>query len=134
MLALKIDETRPAYGFQNGPAQHTNPNQLYISSGPLTVAIGTKALVRELADQWRKDTAHQSFLSLRLQHPAYRRILSMGPSVVPFVLDELNRQPDHWFYALAQLTGENPIPTDFTGTVDEAAELWIRWGQRKYAT
>jgi hypothetical protein len=57
----------------------------------------------------------------------------MGRSVVPLILEEMEQQPDHWFYALAVLTGENPVPVNFTGTVSDAADLWIQWGKSRYA-
>lgn len=63
---------------------------------------------RALAKVWRRETGHVSFVSQRIQHPAYKKILSMGESVVPYILEEMEQRPDHWFHALAFLTGENP--------------------------
>jgi len=132
-LVSRIDETRAAYGIDIGHTRQSKSNKKALISNPPTVSIDIKVLFRELADEWKRDTAHQSFISQRLQHPAYRRILNMGRSVVPLILEEMERQSDHWFYALALLTGENPVPADFTGTVSDAADLWIRWGRSRYA-
>lgn len=41
-------------------------------------------------------------------HPAYQRIIGLGPEVAPLLLRELERQPDHWFWALKALTGADP--------------------------
>lgn len=57
----------------------------------------------------------------------------MGKSIIPVILDEIEREPDHWFHALAFLSGENPIPADFNGTVEEAINLWVSWGHDRYA-
>lgn len=100
---------------------------------PPTESINEKTLFRKLANEWKRETAHQSSIVQRTRHPAYRRILSMGQSVIPLILEDLKKDPDHWFFALAYLTDENPIPFDFSGTVEDAAEAWIEWGRKKYA-
>ena len=48
-----------------------------------------------LAEQWKKETAHQSNVAKRAMHPAYQQIIGMGPEVVPLLLRELEREPDH---------------------------------------
>src|SRR5438132_14031200 len=50
----------------------------------------------ELANQWRADTAFLSSVSKMATHPAYQQIIEMGPAVVPLILRELERGPDHW--------------------------------------
>lgn len=101
---------------------------------PSTASVDTEVLFRRLADQWKTETAHISQISTKMQHSAFRSILNMGRSVVPMILKEIEREPGHWFYALNFLTGENPIPKDFTGTVEEALNLWIYWGRERYVS
>ena len=36
----------------------------------------------------------------------------MGPTAIPIILQELDREVDHWFPALHVLTGVDPIPED----------------------
>ena len=60
-------------------------------------------------------------------HPAYQRIIGMGWAVVPLLLNELQRQPDHWFWALQAITGEEPARG--TETLQAAAEAWLNWGR-----
>jgi hypothetical protein len=64
-------------------------------------------------------------------HPAYREIIGMGGKVVPLLLRELRRQPDHWFIALHELTQANPVPPASYGNLQEMAAAWIRWGEEK---
>ena len=61
-------------------------------------------------------------------HPAYRQIVGMGWAVVPLLLSELRRKPDHWFIALKEITGENPVPASGEGNVRMMADAWVRWG------
>jgi len=44
----------------------------------------------------------------RALHPAYQRIIAWAGSPVPLLLRELQRQPDHWLWALQAITGEQP--------------------------
>ena len=84
---------------------------------------------RDLANKWRRDTGHLSLISQRVKHPAYKRVLLMGSDAVPLILEEMRDRPDHWFHALITLTDDNPVPFDFNGTVEDAAALWVAWGQ-----
>jgi hypothetical protein len=61
--------------------------------------------------------------------PAYQQIIGMGPAVLPLLLDELAREPDHWFWALWAITGSDPVPSESRGKVGEMAQAWLKWGQ-----
>jgi hypothetical protein len=65
------------------------------------------------------------------QHPAYLRIIGMGPAVVPFILEDLQRTQAHWFVALRLITGENPIKPEDKGKVQRLADSWIAWGRER---
>ncbi len=61
-------------------------------------------------------------------HPAYQRIIGMGPEVVPLLLRELERTRDHWLWALHAITGEDPAkPQD---GFEAAVDAWLDWGRR----
>jgi hypothetical protein len=87
-----------------------------------------KAQFRVLADQWKRETGHLSRMSHRAEHPAYRQIIAMGEAVIPILLEDLNQTHDHWFLALMELTGQNPVKQADAGFVDRMADAWIRWG------
>ena len=82
----------------------------------------------ELVQKWRRDTLHWSSAKRSILHPAYQRIIGMGPTILPLLLKELRDRPDHWFCALASITGEDPA--EGTATFDEAVAAWIEWGKR----
>jgi len=94
--------------------------------------INVADVFRHLASEWKHDTAHLSVLSQRTTHPAYRSIVDMGRTAIPYILADLHRDPDHWFQALVFLTGANPVPYGFNGTVTDAVQLWIDWGHRHH--
>ena len=60
--------------------------------------------------------------------PCYQQIIGMGERAVPLILEELSREPDHWFWALEAITQENPVPCDAAGNVRLMAEAWVAWG------
>jgi hypothetical protein len=65
--------------------------------------------------------------------PSYQTIIGMGPSVIPFILTELEadgEEPDQWFWALRALTGENPVHEEDQGNYVQMARSWLEWGKR----
>lgn len=60
--------------------------------------------------------------------PTYQQIIGMGECAVPFILEELRREPDLWFWALKSITGSDPVPPELAGNIDEMARCWVEWG------
>lgn len=90
-----------------------------------------RAEFNELAEQWHDETGHMSSAISFTQHPAYLRIIGMGPAVVPLILEDLQRTQAHWFVALRLITGENPIKPEDKGKVQRLADSWIAWGRER---
>ena len=82
---------------------------------------------RELADTWRRETAASSVIQKKIMHPAYQRIIGMGPDAVPLLLRELEARPGYWFWALSSITGEDPVRID--ASFAQAVEDWLAWGR-----
>lgn len=83
---------------------------------------------RRLATEWKQQSAHLSNSMQMAMLPQYQRIIGMGPGVVGLILEELERKPDFWFWALEHLTGEDPIPPEARGKVRQMADAWVQWG------
>jgi hypothetical protein len=83
----------------------------------------------QLADEWERAVAYLSDSTLREAHPAYRAIIALGPAVVPLLLADLERTQRHWFGALTELTGANPVAPQDAGRIRRMAEAWARWGR-----
>ena len=81
-----------------------------------------------LAEVWREETGFLSSSTEIAMHPAYQQIIGMGPSVVPLLLAELRREPNHWFWALKSITGADPVPVEHRGRLEEMTQDWMRWG------
>ena len=46
---------------------------------------------RALADEWERDTCFLSSTTKMVMHPAYQRIIGMGPAAIPLILRKLKR-------------------------------------------
>jgi GAF domain-containing protein len=84
-----------------------------------------------LADEWKRDTQFLSSVIQMSIHPAYQKIIGLGPDALPFLFRELDKEdpPDHWFWALSAITGENPILPEQRGRLNQMKEAWIAWGK-----
>jgi hypothetical protein len=85
----------------------------------------------QLVIEWKKATRFSSSTREMAMHPAYQRIIGMGPAAVPFLLRELEVDPDHWFWALAAITGEDPVPPEDRGRLKRMAASWLNWGRQQ---
>lgn len=88
-----------------------------------------EALFKDLAERWKRETRFLSSTSTIATHPAYQRIIGLGPQVVPLILNDMQREPGHWFWALTALTGENPVSADDQGRMNAMTDAWLRWGR-----
>jgi hypothetical protein len=84
---------------------------------------------QKLAHQWKEECGPVSSARRMAAYPAYRAIVNMGRAAVPLLLAELERQPDHWFIALHELTGAEPVPQEARGRIDKMAAAWVKWGR-----
>ena len=42
---------------------------------------------------WKTATVHLSNITEKCSHPAYERIIAMGTDVLPYIFEELDREP-----------------------------------------
>jgi hypothetical protein len=87
---------------------------------------------RSLVESWKRDTAILSSTPRKIAHPAYRKIVGMGWAVVPLLLRELEADPDHWFWALTEITGEDPVPAGHRGKLEEMTGDWLEFAREKH--
>lgn len=85
----------------------------------------------ELAKQWREETKYSSVAKRIAEHPAYRKIVAMGQTAIPLILADLEQKPDHWFHALREISGVNPVPEESRGKLREMADAWLKWGREQ---
>jgi hypothetical protein len=85
----------------------------------------------QFAKQWKNESRYMSNTAQMAMLRSYQNIIGMGEPAIPMILEELRREPDHWFWALEAITLENPIPQEALGKVEEMAKAWVQWGIKK---
>ena len=84
---------------------------------------------QELADQWEEETFFLSRSDHAIAHPVHQEIINLGQPVVPLILERMRSRGGHWFEALQQITGEDPIsPADY-GNIAAMQNSWLQWGE-----
>jgi len=70
-----------------------------------------------------------SILAIGLGPYIYASIVLQLLTIVYPKLEELQKEPDHWFEALSAITGEDPVkPED---DFDQAVDAWLEWGRQR---
>jgi hypothetical protein len=110
-VIYQVDQGNPAYSF------------------PWLETSGLESTFLALAVQWQSETGMLSVVQKMVMHPVYQRIIGMGQPMVPLILRELEREPDHWFWALESITGMNPVLPEQRGRLEQMAAAWLAWGQ-----
>ena len=62
-------------------------------------------------------------------NPPYQQIIGMGQEAVPLILKEVEKNLDHWFWALKAITGKDPVPPAHRGRLKLMARDWLNWAK-----
>lgn len=89
----------------------------------------TKDEFRRLVDEWKTGRRRGADVAQIIEHPAYQQIIGLGEQAIPLILEELERQADHWFPALHELTGTSPVPEESQGNIAKMRQAWLDWGK-----
>jgi hypothetical protein len=95
--------------------------------GPAAPSI--RARFSQLVEQWRRQSAVMSSVTEMSMLKPYQEIIGMGEAALPLIFDEMKGEPDHWFWALQAITGEDPIATEHSGNVAAMTQDWLDWGR-----
>lgn len=104
------------------------------------IALATQPPVEDwlkfqgLVTKWHEERGATSSITEMALCPSYQTIIGMGPAVIPFILAQLESEgdePDHWFWALRALTGENPVGDEDRGNSLRMAQSWLQWAKSK---
>lgn len=101
----------------------------------LSGATDTNANIRgrfdELAAWWREATQFLSSPTEIAQHAAYQRIIAMGSSVVPLILEDLRDNGGDWYIALRRLVSDPPFISQETArSTRRVIDTWLEWGRQ----
>jgi hypothetical protein len=86
---------------------------------------------RRLEKTWLDEIGYSSSPDELRSHWAFQEIVSMGDSVVPLMLRDLEQEPHFWVWALRRITGADPVPVADRGNITKMSEAWVRWGKEQ---
>jgi len=89
----------------------------------------TDAEFASLADEWRVGRGPSSSMARLAAHPAYQEIIHMGAKAIPLILRELEQRPALWFWALREITKQDPVSEADRGNLERSAAAWLKWGR-----
>ncbi len=92
---------------------------------------GVEAEFARLAAEWTADTRFFSAVDQIIMHPAYHRIIGLGKRALPLILQELQKKPRWWFWALKSISGADPVPAEDRGDVGKMREHWLNWARNQ---
>lgn len=84
----------------------------------------------KLKDKWKSETLYYSSSSHIFNNSAYKEIIALGSKSIPWIIRELKKTNDHWFFALKKISGENPVNPNHYGLITKMKEDWIEWAQK----
>jgi len=80
-----------------------------------------------LVEEWKREVRSKSLMVTIAMHPAYQQMVGMGEKALPFIFERIKRADEktyQWFWALAAITRQNPIPIELRGKVRK----WLGYG------
>lgn len=87
----------------------------------------SKSRFDRLVREWKSFESPSSSAMDLAMHPAYQQIIALGPIAIPWIIEELEKEPDHWFWALHCLTGGvDPVPPSDRGDIAAMSAAWLK--------
>jgi hypothetical protein len=105
----------------------------FLEQQPATIANNETLQTKfdRLADWWRHDTQLLSSVTDMVLHPAYQQIIGQGGKMIPFILRELQKGPDHWYWALGAISQQNAAENAPEGDIEAICDAWLEWGRKR---
>ncbi len=94
------------------------------------VSREARANFDRLARDWQNAVQYMSSLSQMVTHPAYQQIIGMGREAIPLLLERLSHEPNHCFWALKSIAGEDPVADGERGNLEAMSRAWLKWGSQ----
>ena len=97
---------------------------------PKSAIDSVSARFVRLRDEWLREVSFSNSMDEIVSSEPYREIATIGPAVVPFILEDLEKEPKPWFYVLRQITGADPVRRSAVGDMSAMAAAWLDWGKK----
>ena len=108
---------------------------LYIGNSIYVKDLFMKDVEQSFSKQkeiWLSETKYLSSISEIVNNKAHQEIISMGNIAIPLIFKDLRESNNFWFYALKELTGENPVRPEHRGIIPAMKEDWLKWEEENF--
>jgi len=83
----------------------------------------------QLRDEWIREVEILSFDKIDSQ--PYLKIIEMGWTIIPLILKDMEKTNNHWFRALREITGAQPVPEKHMGKIELMCKDWLEWAKKE---
>ncbi len=80
-----------------------------------------------LFEKWQEETRFISSTEDMVLNMNYQSIIGLGPQVLPVIFKELNQGPQHLYWALQAITGQDPVRPENRGSLEAMNKDWLDW-------
>ena len=98
-------------------AQQTN-NYFYSN-------LSMKSQFEQRIQAWKGNTMFMSFAEQIVNEHNFKEIVSMGEDVVPYILEEIKKEPSPLVWSLNFIFGKT-ISNNPNTTIEQACKLWVK--------
>jgi hypothetical protein len=133
---LRVSNARLAYSVPEAWRRPDYSRSLFLqhrTSKPIEAASVISAKFERLVSEWQSALPVHSSVTSVAMHPSYQKMIGMGSSCIPYILRRLSSEgdePNDWFWALAAIADENPVPEESRGSIIKMSKAWLEWGAR----
>lgn len=89
------------------------------------IFFAAKRKFNEHLNNWNNDTIFLSSVQDIVEHNDFKAIVAMGMKAVPFILDNIDREPSNLVWALNLIYGRK-ITNNPNASISDACKLWIK--------
>lgn len=111
------------------PLRTVTVSEIYSKGFIATASAGVEERFKTLVDKWLEETRYLSSVTQIVLNFSYQQIIGLGPSALPLVFARLAKAPEHWFWALNAITGQNPVKPEHAGNVLAMRDDWLEWAR-----
>jgi hypothetical protein len=87
--------------------------------------FGLRIEFNRLVKEWEKRTAFMSFANHIVEDENFKKIVSYGQAMVPFIIEEINEKPSPLVWALNYIFDMRISESDKL-TIEDACKLWVK--------
>lgn len=109
----------------SGANQRRNSLNSFNVDKNLLNEINLKETFNSLMKAWEKKTMFSSSISNIINDTNFKRIVQMGPDILPLIIDELDKKPSNLVWSLNLITGAT-LKSNIRLTVTDACKAWVK--------